>query len=380
MLPPVVVGAGVCGLAVGAALYREGHRPQVVDRAPAPNPDETAVLVGTNGVRVLDRLGLGDAVRSAGQPLERARILEANGRTLTTLSFTSFEGRLFDHTPVAIDRRALVEALRAALPDGAIEYGRECTGTAHQSGHEQVQFADGEAVQTSLVIGADGVRSAVRRSLFPDEAVRSTGWFRYRGVATESFEDHLRPEVWQVWGPSTLVRLAAIDADRVGWTITVDDKLGPDASGSVLAALSERCSGYPEPVRTLLARTDPDTVAVEPVLDLAPLDRWHGANIAVAGDAAHAAVPWLGYGRGLALVDAMTIAGRLRGVDSITGALEGYQADRKPTADWFTRRARQVLRVATVASPPVRSVRNRVVGWLPERATHPTRRRLAAVE
>lgn len=381
MLPPVVVGAGVCGLTAGAVLHREGYEPTVVERAARPDATDAGVVLGTNGVRVLHHLGLAEAVADAGQPLSRARLLDADGRTLACLSFSAFEGRLYDHTPVSVNRPALLAALRGALPDDAIEYGRTCTGTAHQGGDEQVQFDDGEAMQTSLLVGADGVRSAVRGSLFPEASVRPTGWFRYQGLAAEPFEDHLRPEVWQVWGPRTRVRFAAVDADRVGWTVLVDDTLGPDdRPDQLLTGLSERCAGYPEPVRTLLARTDPDTVTVGPVLDLSRLERWHGAAIAVAGDAAHAAVPWLGYGRGLAMVDAFTIAERLRGVDSVSGALEAYQADRKPTADWFAKRSRQLLRLSTLAGAPSRAARNLLVRAAPEWTTHTVRRRLSAVD
>lgn len=379
MLPPVVVGAGVCGLTAGAVLHREGYDPTVVGRD--PRSIDAGVLVGTNGVRVLYHLGLAERVASAGQPLSRARILDANGRTVTRLPFSAFEGRLYDHTPISIGRPALLAALRSALPDGAVESDRECTGTAHQGGVEQVQFADGDSIQTSLVVGADGVRSAVRRSLFPEASVRPTGWFRYRGLASEPLEDHLRPEVWQVWGPSTRVRFAAVGPDRVGWSMLVDEKpLPDDRPAQLLTALAERCAGYPEPVRTLLARTEPGTLSVAPVVDLAPLDRWHGAAIAVAGAAAHAAVPWLGYGRGLAMVDAYTIAERLRGVDALEGALEAYQADRKPTADWFARRSRQLLRVSTLERRSLRGTRNRLLRLAPAWATHDVRRRLSAID
>lgn len=379
MLPPVVVGGGPCGLTAAAMLHRAGYDLTVYDRAPDIDQTALGVVVGTAGLRVLDHLGLAEPVADAGQPLDRARLLDANGRTLTWLDFASFEGATFGHTPVSIDRRVLLESLRTALPSGAVEYGRACTGVAHQSGQEQVQFDDGEAVATSLVVGADGLRSRVRSSMFTEQPLRPTGWYAYRGVAAESFAAHLRPTAWQVWGPATRVSFAALGPDRVGWTAVVDETVGPDGEPTrILDALTDRCVDWPEPVPTLFAHTDPDSVAVDPVADFAPLDRWHGQGIALAGDAAHAALPGLWQGVGSALADAYTLTDRLRGVDSIVGALEAYEADRKPIADWTTRRSRQLHTASTVRRPPIRSIRNAVVRLAPAWSSHRWRRRLAS--
>lgn len=381
MVSPAVVGAGVCGLAAGLVLHQEGYDPTVYERASSLDPTPVGVVVGTNGVRVLDRVGVLDAVVEAGQPIERVRVLDADGRTLVELDLGAFEGRTFGHTPLSVDRRVLLERLRQGLPGDAVEFDRECTTAAHQTGDEQVQFADGDAVPASLVVGADGLRSAVRASMFPDVTLRTTGWYAYRGLAEEPFAPHLRPEAWQVWGPRTRVSFAAVDADRVGWTAVVDDPVAPEGGPApVKRALSDRCVGWPEPVRTLFARTAPDSLQVAPLVDIEPLERWHGAGITLAGDAAHASVPGLWHGTGLALADALTIGQRLRGVDSIPGGLTAYEAARKPVADWATRRSRQLLRASTVGRGPGRTVRNWLVRNAPVSATKRLRRPLATVE
>lgn len=380
MVSPAVVGAGVCGLTAGVVLHQAGYDPTVYERGSNLDPTPVGVVVGTNGVRVLDRVGVLDAVVEAGQSIERARVLDADGRTLADLDLAGFEGRTFGHTPVSVDRRVLLDRLRGGLPGDAVEFDRECTSAAHQSGDEQVQFADGDAVPASLVVGADGLRSAVRASMFPDVTLRTTGWYAYRGLAEESFAPHLRPEAWQVWGPKTRVSFAAVDADRVGWTAVVDDHVAPEGEpAQVRQALSDRCAGWPEPVRTLFARTTLDTLQVAPLTDLEPLDRWHGAGITLAGDAAHASVPGLWQGVGLALADAFTIGERLRGVDSIPGALAAYEAARKPVADWAGRRSRQLLRASTVGREPWRTLRNWVIRITPASTTERFRRPLATV-
>lgn len=375
MHPPVVVGAGTCGLAVGLALREEGYEPDIVDSAAEPDDETAWLLLGTNARHVLHDLGVGDEVLEAGLAMERFRLLDADGRTLLALSFGDLEESHYRYAPVSVDRVALRDALHDALPDDAVTYDRTCTGTAHQSGEEQVQFADGERRLSSLVVGADGVRSTVRRSLFPDARLRSTGWRRYRGVARTTFEEHLRPEVWQVWGPEVRVAFGAIDGDRVGWSAAVADGFG--RTDRPAARLSELCEGYPEPVRTLFARTDPATVVEAPVVDLAPLERWHAGGITLAGAAAHAAIPWLGLERSLGLADAAALVGGLRGADDVPTALERYETERKPDADWFVRRARQLHRIS-IADGSLRRARNGVLRTLPPRATHPIRRRLAA--
>lgn len=380
MLSPAVVGGGVCGLTAGLVLHQEGYDPTVYERASSLAPAEVGIVVGTNGMRVLDNMGVAPAVTERAQPIECARILEANGRTLTTVDFTDFERRTYGQTPVSVDRRVVLNALRNALPDDAVVFGRECTGAAHQADREQVQFADGDAVPTDLVVGADGLKSAVRGSMFPDLSLRPTGWYAYRGIAGESFAPHLRPEAWQVWGPRTRVSFAALGPDRVGWTAVVDETVGSSGEpAQVLRALSERCDGWPEPVRTLFARTGADSVQVDSLSDFGPLDRWHGEGITLAGDAAHAGLPGLWQGLGLAMADAFTIGERLRGVDSIPGALTAYEADRKPIGDWATRRSRQLLRASTLEWAPGRQFRNWLVRSAPEWATRRVRHRMATI-
>ncbi|MFB6295663.1 MAG: FAD-dependent oxidoreductase [Halobacteriales archaeon] len=118
---------------------------------------------------------------------------------------------------------------------------------------------------------------------------------------------------------------------------------------------------------------------VDPLVEVGPLDRWHGKGIVLAGDAAHAGLPGLWQGVGLAMADAYAVGDRLRGADSIPGALEAYETDRKPIADLAARRSRQLLRLSTLERPPGRQLRNWLVRSLPGRTTHGVRRRLAAV-
>lgn len=376
----MVVGGGPCGLTAGAMLHRAGFEPTVYDRSPGPESTAVGVVVDTAGLGVLAHLGLAETVADAGQPVERARVLDADGRTLAWLDFGAFEGETFGHTPVSVDRRDLLEALRSKLPTDAVEYGRECTGVGHQSGNEQARFDDGEAVATSMVVGADGRRSSVRTSMFPEVSLRASGWHAHRGLATERFADHLRPTAWQVWGPGTRVGFAALGPERVGWTVVIDGPVAPDGEPArVLDALRDRCLEWPEPVPTLFARTDPETVTGGGLVDIAPLDRWSGDGIVLVGDAAHPALPGLWRGVGSALGDAHVLAERLRGVDSVEGALAAYQADRKPTADWTTRRSRQLLRLATVRRPTIRRLRNEAMRVVPGSVSRRWRRRLASV-
>ena len=148
-----VAGAGVAGLSVATALAARGHSVRVAERAPEIREVGAGLQISPNGVRVLDALGLGEALRAAALRIERVRLIDGlTGREVVTLDLA---GRGDDMPWFAVHRAELIELLR----DGA-----ERAGAAIETGAEIAPPPEGRALDgDDLLIGADGLKSAVRK-------------------------------------------------------------------------------------------------------------------------------------------------------------------------------------------------------------------------
>ena len=178
-----VVGGGIGGLAAAIALLRAGWDVRVYEQAGLRSEVGAGIQLAPNCTRILRGFGVLPAV-------ERVAVRP------TTFEFRRWDdGRLLSATPLgdAIERsygapylhahRAdLVAVLAAAVPAERVEVGRRCVGVEHHDGPAKIRFADGSSAAADLVVGADGIHSAVRQALFGDERPTFTGHVAYRGL------------------------------------------------------------------------------------------------------------------------------------------------------------------------------------------------------
>jgi 2-polyprenyl-6-methoxyphenol hydroxylase-like FAD-dependent oxidoreductase len=158
----IVVGGGIGGLAAALALHRIGWRATVLERAPELGEIGAGMSQAPNAMRALDELGVGEQARAEGVPSYSAGNLRLpDGRYLQ-------RARRGDATPLlAFHRADLHGMLLQAVPAGWVRTCTEVTGL-RQDGHSVTVSWDGGEASADLVIGADGIRSAVRRALWPD--------------------------------------------------------------------------------------------------------------------------------------------------------------------------------------------------------------------
>ncbi len=163
----VVIGAGVGGLTAAAALHRRGWSVTVLERAAALDPVGAGIALAPNAQRALDTLGLGDGVRALAAWQGAGELRTPGGRRLARMDSAAAAER-FGGPVVLLHRATLVELLTAQLPEGRVRTGApaELTDPGDAGRPARVTTADGE-YEADLVVGADGVHSAVRRALFP---------------------------------------------------------------------------------------------------------------------------------------------------------------------------------------------------------------------
>lgn len=360
-----IVGGGIGGLTAAIALAARGFRPRVYEAAPELRTVGAGIWVPPNAMQVLARLGLADAVAAKGSPIRIAEVRDARAGVLQRADL-SYAVREFGHPTVAIHRGRLQRVLADHLPADAIHTGRACTGVEERDGRVLVRFADGDAAEAPLVIGADGLRSAVRRSIFPEIPLRYSGQTSWRGVATHSLPPELDGTGWEVWSAGARFGFSAIGHGEVYWYATEDALEGEsDAPRTVAAKLRALAEPFPAPIPQIVAATDEARITRTDLVDFAPIASWHRGRVALLGDAAHATTPNLGQGGAQAIEDAWVIADRLAAGRDAEAAFAAYERIRMPKARMVVTTSWRFGKMVHLRNPLARAARNLLLRAMP---------------
>src|SRR5437868_754556 len=167
----IIVGSGIGGLSAAIALRRVGIDVTVYERAPELTEVGAGISLWANAVRALDHIGAGQAVRAAALPLVRSEFRVRSGYSVAAAYPAAELEQLLGVAPLVamVHRADLVGALAGCLPAGVAHYGFECVGVEAGGGRAVARFKNGHTDDADLVVGADGIRSAVRASLLGAE-------------------------------------------------------------------------------------------------------------------------------------------------------------------------------------------------------------------
>lgn len=346
----VVAGGGIGGLATALALQRSGWQVSVRERSHSVDRGGAGLVLWPNALRCLAALGLEDAVRERATSMTGSAILRPDGRRLSTIAA---DPRSADR-PVGIVRADLVEALAAGLGAGVIRFDDE--------------VRDPATLDADLVVGADGLRSVVRRSLDATVEPEHRGYTVWRAllpVGVESWGG--RAELRETWGGGGL-RFGMVPA---GPTSTYVYAAAPapagDSTTDELPGLRERFGRWHDPVPALLAAMESVPVLRHDIYDLPPgRTPLHRGHLVLVGDAAHAMEPNLGQGAGLALEDAVVLDHALATNPSVDAALVAYSRLRTPRVVGLARQSRRVGQMVRLERPGVLAMRDLALRATPD--------------
>ena len=320
--PILIVGGGLGGLTTALALAQRGWRTRVLEGAPEFGAIGYGIQFGPNVFHVLDRLGVGEAVREASDSPAALLMLDAlSGAEVTRIpTGASFRAR-FTHPYIIIHRIDLHNILlEAAKRADAIELVPEAmvTGFEDQGDRVAVTTMDGRRFEGAALIGADGLGSRIRAQLIGDGAPRLTGYVAHRTILpAAAIPDGASRDHVVLWGGPgyhvvhyPLRHGAVFNVVAVFRTATFADKLDAQAYRSEL----EKTYRTAQPaMQALLAMMDVERRWA--IADRDPIRHWSHGRVALLGDAAHPTLQSLAQGACMAIEDGFCLAAEIELAD-----------------------------------------------------------------
>jgi 2-polyprenyl-6-methoxyphenol hydroxylase-like FAD-dependent oxidoreductase len=335
-----IIGGGIGGLAAAVALARKGLAAEVYEQAPALEEVGAGVGLWPNAMQALGSLGLSGQVARLAVTVTRQGIRRSDGTWLMCFPEAVMAER-WGAGLVLVHRAELQQLLAAELDPSAIHLGARCTGLEDSGRSVTARFADGREAQADVLVGADGVHSAVRSALFGPAHLRCRGYLAVRGI-TPAGSVPLPRDGAETWGRGARFGLGPTSGERIIWYATWNTKAGGKDDGDTATRLRELFGAWHDPIPAIIDATPQTAVIQNDIYDRRPTRTWSRGRVALIGDAIHPMTPDLAQGACQAIVDATTLATCLAASGDSRAALQEYQQRRWRNAAITTLMARSM--------------------------------------
>jgi 2-polyprenyl-6-methoxyphenol hydroxylase-like FAD-dependent oxidoreductase len=345
----VIIGCGIAGPVLAIFLRRAGVEPVIYEGREGGREEAGSFLgLAPNGRDVLDTLGIRDQIAALGIPTPK-------------IAFHNHKGKQLGLNPqpiITIKRGPLGKGLReAALAQGvAIEFGKRLVAVEQDASSVVARFADGSETQGDFLVGCDGIRSAVRRSIAlaappPEytELITNGSYARVDGLESTVGTMHM------TFCKNGFFGYQVADDGEVWWfenfhhpTEPSQDELDAISDADWKRRLLDMHDPDHDPIGAIIAATE-DRIARFPIHEMPILECWYRDRVCLAGDAAHAVGPHSGQGGSLAMEDAIVLATCLRDAPKVDAAFAAYQRICKERAEYV---AHQTRRIGNRKAPP----------------------------
>jgi 2-polyprenyl-6-methoxyphenol hydroxylase-like FAD-dependent oxidoreductase len=361
----LIVGGGLAGLALAVALRQRGLRPSLIERAHAWSDAGAGLYLVGNGTRALQALGLAADLERRSYSIRTQTFYNDTGARLAEIDVAKFWASC--GPCVGIKRAALHQLLVERVGDLPARHGLTVAALEPRAEALTVRLSDGSVENYDFVVGADGVRSSVRRQLFGDAPLYACGQVSWRFVAPRPKSIH----GWTVYlGHHRTFLLVPISDERVycyaDWTPSRPED---DPAGGHLERLRALFSAFANPVGTVLAELEPSVpIHYAPLEEVRPAS-WGRGRVILIGDAAHAMSPNMASGAALAVEDALVLARLLVEPGAGPRTPLAFARRRAPRVNWTRSQTHRRDRTRDL-SPVLRDLAIRLFGHRTYRANY----------
>ncbi len=340
----LVVGGGIGGLSAAIALRKYGMVVDIIERDPEWSVYGVGIIQQANVVRAVQQLGVIDDYVRSGFGFDHVKVFTPVGDEIVTVP----SPKLVEGYPacLGIARTSLQKVLGDyATNSGAnLRLGLTVSELREENDKIIVDFSDGTTGIYDAVIGADGVYSQMRTSLFP-EAAKPT--FTGQSVWRYNFPRPAEVEGLWVYNGSPGVGLVPMSDEVLYMYVTTAEPDNPRIPKNALAEeMKKRLENHKSPLIQKFSEqiTDPEEVVYRPLEGMLLEGDWHKGKVALLGDAVHATTPHLGQGAGLAIEDALVIAEELSKASTVEEAFAAYRARRFERCEYVVKRSLEICK------------------------------------
>ena len=342
-LKAVIIGAGIGGLTTGIALRRAGYKVEIYDKVSKLRPAGAGISLWSNGIKVMNHLGLGKEVAEIGGQMNRMEYRSHTDELLNHIDLQPLV-EIVGQKPYPVSRTDLQRVLLSAFNEEDVQLNMKCVAVEQDDTSATAIFEDGSSTTGDVLIGADGIHSVVREHVLGHETQsRYAGYVNWNGLV-EASPELADKDVWVLYvGESKRASMMPVGSDRFYFFFGCPMEKGTSAQGEeIRTELKEIFAGWPKPVQKLIEQLDPHETNRLEISDIDPLKRLVRGRIALLGDSGHATTPTLGQGGCQAMEDAEVLSRFLVTTNiSVEDALKRYEAERKERTAGLVLKARK---------------------------------------
>ncbi|NIP14541.1 MAG: FAD-dependent oxidoreductase [Pseudomonadales bacterium] len=380
MTHALIAGAGIGGLSAALSLARRGLTVSVFEQAGGLGEVGAGIQLSPNASRVLHHLGLEKALEPVGFLPQAVEMRDwRSGRLLVSSPIDDAFREKFVYPYYHVHRADLLRVLeRAVRAQPGIELLTSSRVERIEPGDAGVHVeAGGARHRGDLLVGADGIHSTVRESLFGAEAPTFTGNVAWRGLVPTSAvpQDLVRPAASVWWGPrkhfvhyyvrgGELINCVCV-VEKDGWEVESWSERGD------LGELRADFAGWHETVRLLIDNLDPNACFKWALFDRPPMPVWGLGPVTLLGDACHPTLPFMAQGAAMAIEDGAVLARCLAECDVVAQGLRRYEGLRRARTARVQAGSRRNARIFHLSGLPalfrnlaVGRASGRVMDWL----------------
>ena len=325
-----IIGAGIGGLTTAIALKQRGHEIEIFETSPHFSKAGSGINLAINAMQVYKRLGVYDDIIKAGNYSASMIVSDSNLSVISKIDLKEAEYKYGVKT-VAIHRAILHKILLTHLKDTSIHLNKKLKSLTQSNNQVDLVFEDGTTHTAATVIGADGIHSAVRKSIFNNTTLRIAKQVCWRGITKITIPEKHKTELNELWGKGKRFGFVHITEEEVYWYALANYKEDYKLEFTNIA-LEKLFEDFNPLIGKLIQATDRNDIITNEMIDLKPISTWHFKNVCLVGDAAHATTPNMGQGACQAIESAYILAQCLSEEQEIKKAFETFEKIRKKTA------------------------------------------------